>query len=165
VSEAETIRKAFRPQRITTLFVGESAPVGEKFFYRRNSQVYRYMKQAFGGGEDFLEQFKAQGFFLDDLILEPANKLERRKRQQLRLESIPDLSKRMSIYRPSNVVALMIAIKPMVRDAMDRAGLLDCAFYATHFPGCGQQGNFRSEIAKIIPRLQTEFMHTQIGTA
>ena len=157
MSENETIRERFRPQQITTLFVGESAPDGEKrFFYRKNSQVYRYMKKAFDGKEDFLEWFKEKGYFLDDLILDPVNKMKSRKRRRLRLESIPDLAKRISIYRPTNVVALMKAIEPMVNDAVAKAGLRDCRLYATHFPGCGQQNVFMSEIADIISKLQTE---------
>jgi hypothetical protein len=112
------------------------------------------MKKAFDGKEDFLEWFKEKGYFLDDLILEPVNKMEGGTRRRLRFESIPGLAKRISLYRPTNVVALMKAIEPMVKDAVDKAGLTNCRFYATHFPGCGQQNLFMLDIADIISKLQ-----------
>jgi len=154
MSENETIRESFRPPRITTLFVGESAPDGEKrFFYRGNSQVHRYMKKAFGGKDDFLGWFKEQGYFLDDLILEPVNKRTKEERQRLGWENVPSLAQRLSVHRPAMVVALMIGIEPMVRDAMAKAGLSDLPFDVIPFPGCGQQGRFASKMKAIIPRL------------
>jgi hypothetical protein len=153
VREVEIIRRSFRPQRITTLFVGESAPYGENFFYRENSQVYAHMKEAFGGEKNFLEQFKAKGYFLDDLILQPVNQMDRRIRRQLRFENITSLAERISDYRPANVVILMMAIEPMVRDAVAKAGLSDCPVYATPFPGNGQQRRFRLRMKEIIPNL------------
>ncbi len=159
MSEIERIRESFRPPRITTLFVGESAPQSGKFFYLGNSQVYWYMQEAFGGGEDFLAWFKTNGFFLDDLILIPANKIaDKRERQQLGWDSVPSLAERLSRYQPAMVVALMKAIDPMVRAAMAEAGLSDLPFESTPFPGNGQQGNFRSKMAEIIhkfPRLES----------
>ncbi len=153
MSEVETIRRQFLPQRITALFVGESAPQSGKVFYLRNGQVYRYMRQAFTGGPDFLEWFKANGYFLDDLILDPVNKKAYTERRRLRCESVLDLARRLSDYRPAVVVALMIGIEPMVRDAIAKAGLSDRPFHVIPFPGCGQQGRFSSKMAEIIPKL------------
>jgi hypothetical protein len=38
-------RARYRPDRITTLFVGESAPVSGAFFYHGESAMLRYMKR------------------------------------------------------------------------------------------------------------------------
>jgi ferredoxin-NADP reductase len=70
----ESVRKRYRPQQIMTLFVGESAPHGGQFFYFGNTGLTRYMKQAMeaaglGGEDNFLERFKAYGWYLDDLVL------------------------------------------------------------------------------------------------
>jgi hypothetical protein len=153
VSEVETIRRGFCPQRVTTLFVGESVPDGGTFFYQRNSQLYKYMKEAFDGGNDFLERFKANGYFLDDLIPVPVNNRTREERQRLGWESVPSLAERLCIYQPAMVVALMISIRPMVRDAMAKAGMSDRPFDATPFPGWGQRGPFKLKMAEIIPKL------------
>jgi hypothetical protein len=63
----EDVRARYRPERIATLFVGESAPVGGDFFYYGNSGMTRYMKRAvddaFGPSDsDFLERFKSFGW-------------------------------------------------------------------------------------------------------
>ena len=46
IEPVEVTRLRYRPDRITTLFVGESAPVSGDFFYRNNSALVRYMQQA-----------------------------------------------------------------------------------------------------------------------
>jgi hypothetical protein len=93
MSEVETIREEFRPKfpkRITILFVGESAPAGVEFFYNRErpSRLFnemrdalrREMSDAFSVDGDFLEEFKAKGFFLDDLSLIRVNRMEKPER-------------------------------------------------------------------------------------
>ena len=42
----EATRTRFRPERITTLFVGESAPASGDFFYYGNTAMLRYMREA-----------------------------------------------------------------------------------------------------------------------
>ena len=44
-NDIEKLRQSFRPEDIKALFVGESAPAGDTFFYRGNSQMFRYMKK------------------------------------------------------------------------------------------------------------------------
>jgi hypothetical protein len=63
----EVTRTRYRPDRITTLFVGESAPASGAFFYYGNSALTRHMETAMtanglGGSGDFLERFKAYGW-------------------------------------------------------------------------------------------------------
>jgi hypothetical protein len=42
----EETRRSFRPAKIATLFVGESAPAAGVFFYYGNSGMTRYMRRA-----------------------------------------------------------------------------------------------------------------------
>jgi len=42
----EATRARFRPERITTLFVGESAPASGDFFYYGDNAMLGYMRQA-----------------------------------------------------------------------------------------------------------------------
>jgi hypothetical protein len=61
----EECRARYRPKKILTLFVGESAPAGGTFFYFGNSGMARYMQQVFPPqGGDFLEAFKERGWYL-----------------------------------------------------------------------------------------------------
>ena len=73
--EVEVARAHYRPERITTLFVGEFAPYSGAFFYDGNSAMTRHMQRAvelvLGASSNFLDSFKAYGWYLDDLVLTP----------------------------------------------------------------------------------------------
>jgi hypothetical protein len=81
--QAEELRLSYKPDKVRLLFVDESRPAGTTFFYRANSNLYRYTRQAFSNvfqfGDDpqfsFLAFFKRLGCYLDDLCLRPANKM------------------------------------------------------------------------------------------
>jgi hypothetical protein len=83
----EVVRRNYRPIRIMTLFVGESAPNSGKFFYLGNTALKRHVEEAMkaaglGGNGDFLERFKAYGWYLDDLVLRPVNQMMKRNAKQ-----------------------------------------------------------------------------------
>lgn len=65
MSPIEIVRTKYRPERITTLFVGESPPANGDFFYHGNNAMTMHMRrafeQAFGASDDFLEHFKRYG--------------------------------------------------------------------------------------------------------
>ena len=111
------------------------------------------MKRAFNSDQNcdrnFLRDFKANGYFLDDLILIPAKHIN----DGIRYASVQSLAERMVKHQPKAVVALMKGIEPMVRQAMAVANLSSCPFYATHFPGNGHCTTFRVEMAEILPQL------------
>ena len=155
----EKIRSRFRPDQIRILFVGESPPESGKFFYCGNSQMARYMKsvlerELLAGTGDFFEAFKASGCYLDDLVLVPVNKFSGRIQKQARRQAIPDLATRIRQYRPRVVVALLKRIERDVSDAVDQSGV-DARFYVTRFPGNGQQGQFKSDVQKLLPILRS----------
>src|SRR5271169_5302145 len=87
----EATRARFRPERITTLFVGESAPASGDFFYYGNTAMLRNMRraveQALGEDGDFLPRFKAYGWYLDDLVLTPVNQLTKAQRNSKCLDA------------------------------------------------------------------------------
>ena len=152
MSRLEELRKSFRPDRITTLFVGESAPESGKFFYSGNSGLFREMQKAFGGGSTFLEDFKRNGFYLDDLVLTPVNKLRDKERSALRWESVVKLADRLKDYKPDAIVIAMCAIEPMVRESMRIAGI-PYEPYCIPNPAFGNLNRFHTAISKIIDSL------------
>ena len=152
MNDLEELRRSFRPDRITTLFVGESGPASGKFFYSGNSSLYRAMMRAFGSRDTFFADFKGKGFYLDDLVLTPINKLERRERSRLRQEAIPKLAKRLMEYQPKAVVVVMRAIQPMVREAMRVAGMPYEPFCVPH-PAFGNSTRFHHAMTEIIDSL------------
>jgi hypothetical protein len=152
----EDVRARFRPERITTLFVGESAPASGDFFYYGNTAMFRHMQRAvehaLGEGGDFLERFKAMGWYLDDLAPTPVNRLPQRQRMAKCLDARDNLAKRIAEYRPLAIVSLLRSIEDIVNDAAKRAGS-SAPRYAVPFPGMGQQARFQSAMARIIPKL------------
>jgi hypothetical protein len=152
MNHLEELRKSFRPVRITTLFVGESAPASGRFFYGGDSSLFHAMKRAFGSRETFLEAFKDKGFYLDDLVLTPINKLERHERLTQRQEAIPELAKRLIEYRPKAVVVVMRAILPTVWNAMRMAGISYEPFCVPH-PAFGNWTRFSNAMKEIIDGL------------
>jgi hypothetical protein len=154
MSNFENVRKSFQPRRITTLFVGESAPHGGTFFYNQNSGLFREIRKAFQGNGNFLEDFKRSGFYLDDLVLEPVNHLDNKRRRLMCRNSVTSFVERLRDYKPRAIVILLHSIQPMVLQAMREAGLLYEPF-CTPYPGFGNQPRFHKAMAEIIPHLPT----------
>jgi hypothetical protein len=118
----EFTRARYRPDRITTLFVGESAPASGAFFYHGDSAMLRYMQRATEaalGIESgvFLERFKALGWFLDDLVLTPVNAMPKAQRVTKCLAAQPSLTERIRAYQPLAIVTLLLSIKEIVEAA------------------------------------------------
>jgi hypothetical protein len=155
MNRQEKLRRSYRPDRITTLFVGESAPHGGTFFYDQNSGLFREMRKAFEGGDTFLDDFKRNGFYLDDLAQEPVNHLLNRDRISLLNWSISSFAKRLKQYKPKAIVILLMSIRPMVMEAISEAGLQHEPFW-TPYPGFGNQPRFQKAMNEIIPNLPVE---------
>jgi hypothetical protein len=157
MESVESVRERYRPKRVLTLFVGESAPHSGKFFYFGNTTLTRHMQEAMkaaglGGSGDFLEHFKRLGWYLDDLVLTPVNQLKKPERKAARLGARNSLAERIVKYRPEAIVPLLLSIKEVVQDAACDAGsTVSC--YPVPFAGFGQQGRFREEMARILPKL------------
>jgi hypothetical protein len=154
-NEIESLRHSFRPGKIATLFVGESAPVSGKFFYAGNTNFYRFVKQAFGGDDDFLNAFKGDGFFLDDLVQRPVNALSRTERRRLHREYMPSLAQRIASYQPQAVISVMKDIHEVVAGAITSSKVANITHYKLPFPGQSHQTRFVAELRRIRPKLPT----------
>jgi hypothetical protein len=157
MESVEAVREQYRPERILTLFVGESAPHSGNFFYLGNTALKRHMQKAMeaaglGGSGDFLERFKGHGWYLDDLVLTPVNKRTKRERKAAWLGARKSLAERIARYRPDAIVPLLLSIKDVVQDAAREAGST-APCYPVPFAGNGQQPRFREEMARILPTL------------
>jgi hypothetical protein len=154
MNELEELRRSFQPDRITTLFVGESAPRSGKFFYLQNTGLYRAMKLVFNWKGDFLSEFKTRGFYFDDLSLIPVNGMERKERRKQCEESVASLAIRLKGYRPAAIVIIGRGVDKWIRRATNDAGL-DIPIRCTTYPGRFQKlrERFKDEMASIIPQL------------
>jgi hypothetical protein len=157
--DTESIRLSYRPQRITVLFVGESAPASGKFFYKADPPVFREIRRAFSQhfglqceDKEFLDWFKARGCFLDDLVHTPINDKVSDARKAARSKGVESLASRIAEYRPKTIIAIMKTIDPYVKDALRKSGV-SATYHCVSFPGNGRQREFQDEMSKLLPNL------------
>ena len=90
------------------------------------------------GTSNFLEQFKARGWYLDDLVLTPVNHLRRAERRRRCRDAQKSLAERIAEYQPGAIVSLLLSIKDIVGAAAISAGS-DAPLLAVPFPGTGSR--------------------------
>ena len=154
--QIEKIRRKYRPKLIMTLFVGESPPARGKFFYIGDSLTSR-MQRALGlehlEFEEFLTEFKARCWYLDDLVIGwTADEIDDSERVGLCRAAQDHLASRIRKYHPGAVVSLLRRTEPIVKAACNAAGV-DAKFYGVPFPGWGHHRQFIAEMRRILPDL------------
>jgi hypothetical protein len=154
----EAARARFRPARITTLFVGESAPASGEFFYFDRvtpmlSDMARAFEATFGEGGDVRERLKAFGWFVDDLSLLPVNAVSKAERKARCRAAEAGLAARIAEYQPAAIVSLLMRIKGNVAAAAIAAGAGDVPRHAIRFSRFGNLPIFLSQMAAILPTL------------
>jgi hypothetical protein len=83
IMNIEELRLSFKQQKVSVLFVGESAPANRGFFYKGDSGLFSATMEVFtlaGKGpfltkNEFLDYFRDHDYFLDDICHEPVNDL------------------------------------------------------------------------------------------
>ncbi|MCE5190507.1 MAG: hypothetical protein LLG08_01845 [Actinomycetia bacterium] len=159
----EQTRQDYRPQKVTALFVGESPPASEKFFYLGNSNLARFTFKAFRGRRPesdaemlgFLRDFQARGFYLVDLCLEPVNGLKRPARHAARRRGIEGLAATIARVRPRSLVVVMKGIKPEVVRAVEIASDPGLSVHVLPFPASGHQVEYVEELRALLPALSS----------
>jgi Uracil DNA glycosylase superfamily len=124
----ERLRRRYRPEDIRLLFIGESPPASGRFFYQRDSGLYRAVRDAFRAADPsitddcFLEIFKSTGCYLIDVCAGPVDHLDIRSRRSACLAGEPALARKIRQLRPAAIVTLVKSIRDNIRRAADRAG-------------------------------------------
>ncbi len=124
----ERLRRSYRPARVRLLFIGESPPASGRFFYRRDSGLYRAIRDAFRGidpsitDETFLEVFRRSGCYLIDACAAPVDHLDANSRRAACRASEPALTRRIRHLDPAAIVTLVRSI----RDSVQRAAAQAC---------------------------------------
>ena len=152
-TETERLRSQYRPERITVLFVGEAPPANDGFFYRGNSGLTNYMRKALGGPKgdiEFLNWFKARGWYLDDLVTVPIEDL--RNRRRICREARASLATRIAEYQPAAIVCLLESIGDDVEIAASKASS-KAPLYTVPFAGQSHQTKFNEQMKRILPEL------------
>jgi hypothetical protein len=128
--EFKQLRQQYQPETIKMLFITEAVQPGNVFFYRKNSNVFRAVKEAFSqvfGGfetdEDFLVFFKENGCYVDYLCPVLINGLPTEVRQKVRKDGIKPLSERLALFQPKVVVTVMKVLEKEVLEAIQLSGI------------------------------------------
>ena len=124
----ESLRRQYRPERVRILFVGEAPPVSGRFFYRRDSGLYRALRVTFFAAfpalpkDEFLEAFRDFGCYLVDLCGQPVDHLSRGKRISICCAGEARLARTIRTLRPMVIIALVRSIRASVIRAQMMAG-------------------------------------------
>jgi hypothetical protein len=122
VNRWENLRRHYRPEQVRVLFVGESRPASGRFFYRKDSGLYRAMRDAFGSDDQhFLEALRDAGCYLVDLCSQPVDDLEPKARRAECIAAEPSLTRRIGQSQPEIIVTLLRSIEANVARAVGQA--------------------------------------------
>jgi len=138
---------------VELLFVGEAPPASGRFFYSRNSGLYRAMRDAFHNidpaidDENFLAVFKACGCYLTDLCPEPVDRLDAKSRESARRAGEKSLSRTIAELQPATIAALLRSINGHVSRAASRA---EWAGQMIHLPYPGRWHQHRSAFIRTL---------------
>src|SRR5581483_12338865 len=101
----ERLRRRYRPAEIRLLFIGESPPASGRFFYQRDSGLYRAFRDAFLAADasitedGFLAVFQSSGCYLIDTCRDPVDHLDARSRRAACLAAEPSLARQIRNLR------------------------------------------------------------------
>ena len=124
----EKTRRAYRPRKVEMLFVGESPPASGRFFYNRDSGLYRAMRDVFQAAdrtvteENFLKRFQKSGCYLIDLCGQPVDKVGAKQRREACIAGEALLCRRIRTMQPKIIVPLVHSISANVERAVNVAG-------------------------------------------
>jgi len=152
-TEREKLRRAFRPARVELLFVGEAPPASGRFFYSRNSGLYRAMRDVFRSidpaidDDNFLTIFRAAGCYLTDLCPEPVDRLDPKPREEARRTGETSLSRKIGQLQPATIAPVLRSIEAHVSRAASRA---EWAGQMIHLPYPGRWHLHRSAFIQAL---------------
>ena len=156
----EELRARYKPATVKILFVSETPPSGDAFFYRANSRLYKFTQEAFaevygeercGEGEQFLEFFKAQGCYLDDLCLDSINHLDEKMKKQMWRQGVAPLAERIRRMEPKPLRCIVVVkrIEWSVRSALQQAEASMIPLSSITFPN-PQYGLHKKYVRELI---------------
>jgi len=158
-TQQEKVRRSFRPLQVRILFVGESPPASGRFFYQRDSGLYRALFQAFQlsdasiSEDEFLESFQARGCYLVDLCHDPVDKLTAVERREACLTGEAALAREIQTAKPERIVTMVRSIEKNVRRAALEAGWKGRFL---HLPYPGRWSRLRTIfVEQLVQELQT----------
>jgi hypothetical protein len=151
------------------LFVGESPPASGRFFYHRDSGLYRALRDAFHlvdesiDDQNFLAVFQAAGCYLIDACSRPVDRMEPVVRRTACLAGEALLSRRIRSLQPESIVTLVRSIRENVERAALRASWTG-TMLTVPYPGRWIQHR-KVFMELLLPHLKTLLTSTLASTS
>ena len=154
----EGLRRKYRPEQVRLLFVGESPPASGRFFYRRNSGLYRAVRDVFAvvdpsvNDENFLETFQSSGCYLIDLCSEPVDRMTASNRRAACRASEYFLALTIARLRPRMIATMLRSIEANVSNAIAETSWSGPLL---HFSYPGRWAHLKSEfVSGLLPVIE-----------
>jgi len=150
VVEWNRLRTKYRPTSIKILFIGESPPnlKSGKFFYE-GGQLAKHTRKAFekafsnfnvsSSTEQFLDNFKQFGCYLDDISHLPVAGLNASKRSYQLLNSLEGFIKRLRSFSPKYIISFVSRIDFFIKYAIEKSEIKPLEVYHLLYPSHNQK--------------------------
>lgn len=156
------LRQHYKPQQINVLFIADAPAAGSRFFYKKNSELFKAVKaaftQVFGEFKDkdeFLNFYKDFGCYLDNICLVPVKHLSTKEQNTERQRGVQPLSERITEMQPRLIIITMKAIEKYALEAIHLAQAQSIEKVASvPFP-LGSMTNFNNSIIGIANAMRS----------
>jgi hypothetical protein len=135
------LKQKYKPQKVDILFISDGKPVNNRYFYLKNSSMYRAVKEAFTrafgafeSDDEFLQAFVELGAYFESLTLEPIKFLPPKEQVAAREQGVEPLAKRIAEMQPRLIIISIKAIEKYAREAIRLSGVQVQHVAVTPFP-------------------------------
>jgi hypothetical protein len=136
------LKSRFKPDKVDVLFIADGMPVNNRYFYLKNSSMFRVVKdaytQVFGNFKDndnFLKFFKEMGCYFESLTIAPIKYLPPQEQVKAREEGVEPLAKKLTEMQPRLIIISLKTIEKYAREAISLSGITSVEHIAvTPFP-------------------------------
>ena len=159
----QELREKFKPKKIKVLFLAESPPENDTFFFSAKGGFYNYTKQVFielfeeeiEKYDDFLHYFQNKGYFLDDLCHDPKTFKEIRSNKNI---YIKELRGRLKLCNPQAIIITLKRINGLAHEAIEQSNISikPELIFTLSFPGNGWQNEYKSGLRTVLNDLITK---------
>lgn len=136
------LKQQYKPNKIEVLFIADGMPVNERYFYLKNSNIYRAVKaaytQVFGNfdtDDNFLKFFVEMGGYFESLTNQPIKHMPLAEQRKARQQGVEPLAQRIAQMQPRLIIISLKVIEKYAREAIEQSGITTVEHIAvTPFP-------------------------------
>jgi len=141
-ADLQALKAQYKPNQIKILFIADGIPVKDRYFYLKNSNMYKAVKEAFtrvfgdfNSDDEFLAFFKEMGAYFENLSTVPIKMLPPTEQRKARQEGVQPLAERLSKIQPRLIIISLKVIEKYAREAIKLADIKSVEHIAvTPFP-------------------------------